>query len=243
MKGLLLVVIACLGPARVVAAGARQPAEDELAEARRARDQGDVQALRGLIARAQQQASQQNSFDGYLRLAQLEDWMYEAAQGHNDNKLLKESAQSGTAAAEKAVNLRANSSEAHRLLGHLLSELIPQVFSGGMRYGRRSTAEVERAIQLDPRNSEAYVDRGTNYFYTPQMFGGNKEKAIEMLKKAIELDPTSDSAHIWLAVAYLDKGRHDDARREIDAALRLDPDRHFAQHIRAQITQGEVSAH
>jgi Tfp pilus assembly protein PilF len=30
-------------------------------------------------------------------------------------------------------------------------------------------------------------------------------KAIEMLKKAIRLDPASDTAHIWLAQVYLEK--------------------------------------
>jgi len=165
--------------------------------------------------------------------------MYEAAQAHHDNKLLKESAQGGIAAAEKAVKLNANSSEAHRLLGHLLSELIPHVFAGGMRYGSRSTAEVEKAIQLDPRNAEAYVDRGTNYFFTPEMFGGSKEKAIEMLKKAIDLDPNSDTAHAWLASVYQATGRHNDARREIQEALRLNPDRGFAKYVSSQIASGK----
>jgi tetratricopeptide (TPR) repeat protein len=243
MKGWLLVAVACLGPAQVVAAGSTQLAAEELAKPRQARDQGDVQALRGLIAKAQQQASQQSSFDAYLRLAQLEDWMYEAAQGHNDKKLVKESAQGGIAAAEKAVKLNANSSEAHCLLGHLLSELIPYVFAGGPRLGPRSTAEIEKAIELDPRNAEAYVDRGANYFFTPTMFGGNKEKAIEMLKKAIELDPTSDTAHLWLASVYQATGRHDEALREIDAALRLNPDRGFTRHLRAQIAPGHESVY
>ncbi|HMD97070.1 MAG TPA: tetratricopeptide repeat protein [Terriglobia bacterium] len=243
MKALMLVAVACLGSAPVVAAGATQPTVDELAEARKARDQADVQALRGLIERAQHQASQEHSFDGYLRLSQLETWMCEAAEDGNDSKLAKQSAEAGIAAAENAVKLKPNSSEAHRLLADSLGELIPYVFAGGPRYGPRSTREAEKAIQLDPNNAAAYVNRARSYFFAPSAFGGNKEKAIERLQKAIALEPASDTAHIWLAVAYQGTAHHDDAMREIDVALRLDPDRNFARHVRAQIAQGQVSVH
>jgi hypothetical protein len=35
-----------------------------------------------------------------------------------------------------------------------------------------------------------------SHFYTPSAFGGSQENAIEMLKKAISLNSTSDTAHI-----------------------------------------------
>jgi tetratricopeptide (TPR) repeat protein len=132
-------------------------------------------------------------------------WLCEAALEHNDGKLLKQAAEDGVAAAEKAAALNPNSSEAHRLKGNALGELIPHVFAGGMRYGRRSTAELDKAIELDPNNENAYVARATAYFFTPAAFGGSRDKAIGMLKKAIELDPSSDTAH--LAGTGLPRGR------------------------------------
>lgn len=237
MKALLFVAVTSLLEIMVaVNSPAQQPA-DELAEARMARDHADVQALGTAIKRAQNWASETNGFNSYLRLALLEEWMCEAGHGHGDDKLVKESAQAGIAAAEKAVKLNPNSSEAHQLLAALLGELIPHVFGGGPRYGPRSTREAEKAIQLDPKNAEAYVDRARSYFFTPQMFGGSKEKAIEMLKKAIALGPDSDTGHIWLAQAYQATGRHDDALGEINEALRLNPERGFAKLVSSQIAQ------
>ena len=137
----------------------------------------------------------------------------------------------GISAAERAVALNPNSSEAHRLQGDLLGELIPHTFMGGMRYGKRAASELDKAMQLDPKNANAYVGRAIGYYFTPSAFGGSHEKAADLLKKAIEIDPASDTAHIWLAELYLADGRHNDASREIAEALRINPDRAFAKHV------------
>ena len=204
-------------------------------QTRKARDHADVDALRAAIATAQGEASRQNSLDAYLRLAVFDDWLFEAASDRQDKKVAKQAAEAGLAAAEKAAQLNPTSSEAHRLLGGFLGELIPYVFAGGMRYGPRSTREADRAIELDSKNANAYIARANDYFYTPETFGGNKQKAIDLLKHAIEIDPSSDTAHIVLAQDYLATGRRDDALREINEAKRLNPDRIYAQQVSAQI--------
>src|SRR3989454_1784358 len=146
---------------------AQSPEEAALIQARRARDLVDVNALRAAIESGRNQVSQTRSFENYLRPALLEAWTCEAAHGLVDKQLLKEAAKAGVDAAEQAVKLNPNSSEAHRLLGNLLGELIPHVFAGGERYGPRSTKENEKAIGLDPRNSNAFVAPATNYFFSP----------------------------------------------------------------------------
>lgn len=212
--------------------------ESTLDAARKARDRADVEALRTAVESVQSQASQAGAFQTYLRTAQLEQWLCEAAHAHQDDKLVKKSAEAGISAAEKAVQLSPDSSEAHRLLGDLLGELIPHVLAGGPRYGPRSTKEAEKAIELDPKNPNAFVARATNYFFAPAAFGGSKEKAIEMLKKAIELDPSSDTAHIRLAQVYLAQGQREDAVREINVARQLNPERVFTQHVYKQLGSG-----
>jgi tetratricopeptide (TPR) repeat protein len=133
------------------------------------------------------------------------------------------------------VKLRPDSSEAHRLLGDLLGQLIPHVFAGGMRYGPRSTREIEKALQLDARNAEAHIARATSYFFTPSAFGGSKEKAMEHLRRAIELDPRSDTAHLWLAQVYADLKQRDRATAELEEARRLNPNRGYTRYLISQI--------
>lgn len=213
-----------------------------LLPARRARDQGDLETLRGATETVRLEAPNRNSFAAYLRLALFEDWMCEAAYDHQDNKLVKQAAQAGIAAAREAVKLNPNSSNAHWLLSELLGKLIPHVMGGGPRFGPESTREAEMAIELDPRNAEAYIARALDYMFTPSMFGGSKPKAVEMLKKAVEIDPAADAAntaHIFLAQAYFDLSQRDNALREIQEALRLNPERRWAQYVNQQIAPGK----
>ena len=207
----------------------------DLLAARKARDAADVASLQQAVSAARQQAQQQNTADAYEQVAVLNSWLCEAGHAKNENKLIKKAAEDGVAAANKALELNANSSPAHCLKSELLGQLIPHVTAGGVRLGPESTRQADRAIELDPKNADAYVARALDYFYTPRPFGGNKEKAVEFLQQAIRLDPASDTAHLYLAQVYLETNRLSDALREIDEALRLDPDRSFAQSVRYQI--------
>ncbi|HEY6293346.1 MAG TPA: tetratricopeptide repeat protein [Terriglobia bacterium] len=231
-----LVVLGCVES--VPGIGLTAVSDDHAEAARKARDSGDTEALHKLIDGARRQAEQQKSAASYQMLAQFDLWLCEAGHMHNDNKTVKQAAQGAATAADQAIALDPNSSEAHRLEGQALAELIPHVFAGGPRYGPRSTKEIEKALELDPKNANACVARGINYFLTPKAFGGNHQKAVEMLKKAIELDPRSDTAHIWLAQVYLADGQPQDALREINEARQLDPNRGFTHRVYQQMTAG-----
>lgn len=201
--------------------------------ARKARDRGDVKTLQAEITKAKKKTK---SFDDYIRLALFYNWMCEAAESSNNRGMVKEAAQAGIAFAEKAVELNPTSSHAHQLLADLLGQLAPNVTGGGMKYGQRSVNEADKAIELDPKNAEAYVTRAISYLYTPEAFGGNKQKALEFFSKAKELDSQADSPRIWLALFYIEAGKLDDARREINEARRLNPERKFAQFVYEQVS-------
>jgi tetratricopeptide (TPR) repeat protein len=168
--------------------------------------------------------------------------MCEAAEGSNDQKLIKAAAEASVAAAEAAVMLNPKSSEAHQLLADSLGLLIPNIFGGGMRYGKRSAEAADKAIELDPNNSNAYVTRSISYLYSPVEFGGSKQKGFELLQKAVEADPLADTPHIWLAQFYLEAGKLDDAKREIDEARRLNPERRFTQYVYDQVSTARKAA-
>lgn len=237
----------CLYPTLFAFAGSQAPSPKEMgndliAEARQARDQADVKALRSLIEQVRKQSSQANAFEEYVQIALLEDWLCEAAFVNKDSNLVRQAAEAGIRAAQKAVELDPKSAEAHWLLGDLVGNLIPHLFAGGMRYGSKSISELETAMQLNPRNANAYVSRAIAYLAAPHMFGGDKQKAIAMLKKAIVLESspdTADTAHIWLALAYDAEQQKESAVREISEARRLNPDRLFVEIIYERIKSGK----
>jgi tetratricopeptide (TPR) repeat protein len=210
--------------------------EKDSVAARDARDRASVDELSAIIAREKQAAKGNETFDANIRLAVLHLWLCEAAEVHKDNKVVKQAAQDGLTAAERAVALNQPSSQAHQLVGELLSRLIPQVFGGGMRYGKRAADEMDKAIQLDPKNADAYLSRAISYYYTPKAFGGSKDKAFEFLQTAAELDRDADTAHIWMAMFHLEANRIKEASAEIALASRVNPKRAFTKTVAAQIS-------
>jgi tetratricopeptide (TPR) repeat protein len=236
MKTILLAVIFQAGVVWHPALAAQTISDSpEVVAARKARDRASIEKLQKAIALARKEVAATNGFEAYLRLALFEVWLCEAAETRNNDELFKQAAEAGVAAAEKAVELNPQSSDAHQLLGDLISQLIPHVFGGGMRYGKRSTEELDKAIELNPKNINAYVSRAISYYYTPESFGGSKAKAFEMLKKAVEIDPLADSPHIWLAQFHLDADRLDDALREIKLAQGANPGRLFTIYVYSQV--------
>jgi hypothetical protein len=205
--------------------------------ARQARDSASVEGLQEVIAETQKEATDTNSVDAYLRLALFQSWLCEAAEAHKDETLIKQAAKDGVAAAEKAVALNPRSSEAHWLVGDLLGRLIPHVFGGGMRYGKRAADEMDKAIALDSKNANACVSRAISYFYTPEAFGGSRDKAFAMLRKAVELDSQADTPHVWLALFFLEAHQNRPALDEILRARQLNSNRAFTNAMYEQVAR------
>ena len=236
MKIITASFILCYSLALCCAALGQRPAEHpDVAAARTARDRASVNDLQSLVEKTRKEAARTKRFDAYARLALFDLWLCEAIESHDDKALFKKVAEDGVAAAEKAVALNPRSSEAHWLLGDLLSQLIPHVYGGGMRYGQRATKALDRAIELDPKNANAYVSRAISYYYTPESFQGSKARAFEMLQKAVEADSTADTPHIWLALFQLDSGKTDEALKEIELALKANPERSFTKFVQTQV--------
>ena len=70
-------------------------------------------------------------------------------------------------------------------------------------------AEMKRAQELDPLSLVINVDLGYTYLYARQY-----DKAIEQLRKTIEMEQNFDLAHSVLCTAYLAKGLFSEAIAE-----------------------------
>lgn len=209
----------------------------DVTAARKARDGASVEELQKIVAKTKKEAAENNSPVTYLRLALFHVWLCEAIESSRKNDLFKQAAEDGVAAAEKAVALNPDSSEAHQLLGDLLNQLIPHVFGGGMRYGARATQEIEKALELNPKNVDALVSRSIIYYYTPDKFGGSRQKAFETLEKAVEIDAKADSPRIWLAFFYLDAKKNQEAFKHISAAREINPNRAFTKYVYEEVSK------
>jgi DNA-binding winged helix-turn-helix (wHTH) protein/Tfp pilus assembly protein PilF len=100
-----------------------------------------------------------------------------------------------------------------------------QVLLGAGRPAREvlTTAEIaeRRALELDPRNFVAWVDRGQRLFQFEYDWRG----AEGAFRRAIQLEGRSAQGHYGLANVLAAQGRHDEALEEANRALALEPER------------------
>jgi TolB-like protein/Tfp pilus assembly protein PilF len=82
----------------------------------------------------------------------------------------------------------------------------------------QAKAAALRALELDPELGEAHASLGLMLADEFDWSG-----AVEHYRKAIALRPDYATARHWYAVTLASLGRADEARREIEQALRLDP--------------------
>ena len=79
--------------------------------------------------------------------------------------------------------------------------------------------ELETLLELDPRSVRAHILVGNVLLEVPGFAGGDRAKAEEHLKKALEIDPRFTNARVDLARVYIADARYTDARRELQQVV------------------------
>lgn len=113
--------------------------------------------------------------------------------------------------AEKAIATDSNYANAHVLLATLL------YYTGRPREGLE---KIKKAMQLNPHHPYNYpFHLGQAYFIL-----GRYQEAIEALEQGLGTNPSSERMRVWLAAAYAQAGREEDAKWEAEQVLALNPD-------------------
>jgi tetratricopeptide (TPR) repeat protein len=79
--------------------------------------------------------------------------------------------------------------------------------------------EVEATLALDPQNLRALALSGNVFLEVPGLFGGDREKAEQQFRRALELDPRFTVARVDLARVLIATRRYADARRELQRVI------------------------
>jgi tetratricopeptide (TPR) repeat protein len=189
-----------------------------------ARNRQDRAALEKLAAGAAEQAAANDAAAQY-RVALAYSYVAEVDQEQRDKGGVKRAAEAGIRSAERAVALKPDVAEYHRLLGTLYGQIVPVNVLAGLSYGKKAQGSIARALELDPKLAAAYVSRGVGNYYLPSAFGGGIDLAIRDFQKAIELNPKSDEAYLWLGLALRKSDRNAEARSAFSKSLELNPNR------------------
>ena len=114
----------------------------------------------------------------------------------------------GIAQAEKAVTLNPNSAESHYRLGKTL---------GLAGRWEESIPEYKKAMRLNPILPNMYLwSLGQSYWGM-----GQYDEAIPWGEKAVQQEPNSLLARVWMAVIYVFSEREEEARAEAAEVLKI----------------------
>jgi len=92
-----------------------------------------------------------------------------------------------------------------------------------LKYGLAIRGTFEQACAADPTGALPLYALGRYYLEAPVVAGGDPQKGLELVRKAIRRDPESYVARAFYVECLLQVGRKDDAREELTAYQR-----HFA---------------
>jgi len=79
--------------------------------------------------------------------------------------------------------------------------------------------EIATVFELDPRFPPGYSLAGNVYSEVPEMLGGNLDRAEQMFRNGLMLEPKFTGMRVGLAKTLIKKGRLAEARKELEAVL------------------------
>src|SRR3954464_13482579 len=109
---------------------------------------------------------------------------------------------------KKAIELDPNSAHPHDNLATVHAE---------KKNYRDALAEYLTALRLEPDSATAH------YNLACFLSTHGPEMAVAQYREAIELDPEYPDAHLNLGLTHADLGRTEDAMKELNTAIELDP--------------------
>jgi tetratricopeptide (TPR) repeat protein len=204
-----------------------------LNQGRTTQDQGTLSAAREDFRKLIEDHPNQDLY--WYLLARTDAYRCQAYRAQGDKKNAEHALDEAIRNVQEALTINDNSADAHSLLADLYGEKIGfgMAMFAGPRYGPKVQQENRRALALDASNPRVYASLGRQYLEAPKMYGGDLDKAIESFRKSTQLDPKSDEAFVWLAIALRKKGDQAGAQQALQEALRLNPQSAFAQQIAA----------
>lgn len=191
-----------------------------------ARDRQDRPALEKQISElsiAAQKAP--HDAEAQYRVALAASYLAEVSLEMRDKNQAQRAAESGIQAAGRAIAINSRNAEYYRVLGTLCGQVIPASVLSAFSYGKRAREAIDKALELDPKSSRAYLARGVGNYYLPDALGGGASLAVPDFRKAADLDPSSAEPYLWLGLALRKEHHNAEARQAFEKAMRLDPAR------------------
>lgn len=129
----------------------------------------------------------------------------------------------GLAAAERAVKENDGDAKAHFAV---FCNLGRQLESGGASLAgvtnvKRLSAEIDRALALQPNFIDAMTAKGSFLIKLPGLLGGDEDEGEALVRRAAQLAPNHPPARLELAKLLVEKGEKEQALAEAQKVIQL----------------------
>lgn len=184
----------------------------------------------------QARAADPNNYDAAWRLARANYFLGE----HTDDSGERDKAFSaGEAAAKDAIKLSGNKPEGHFWLGANLGGQAEHSALTGLAAAEDIRREMQTVIKLDEgfMSGSAYMALGRIDIETPSMMGGDPKRAVELLEKGLKFGANNSPLRYYLAEAYIKVNRKDDARKQLEAVISMQPDPNYLPEHNDAVTK------
>ena len=154
------------------------------------------------------------AFDARWQLARIDYWLGGHAPERDRRKYLEQ----GIAAAQDAARLQPQRPEGHFWTAANMGAIAEGFgMRAGLRYRKSIRQSLETVLRLDRAYMEGSADRALGRYYhkVPGWLGGSRAKAEEHLRASLTYNPDSTISHYFLAELFIDAGRLDEARAEL----------------------------
>ena len=163
-------------------------------------------------------AKNPKDFESAWKLARAMYWL----GGYGAVDVRRIALERGVAAGQAAAKLEPNRPEGHFWTAANMGELAESYgLRQGIKYRGPIKDALETVLKIDPAFQDGSADRalGRWYYKVPGLFGGDKKKSEEHLRKSLTYDPDSSASHFFLAETLFELKRDRDAVDELKKVI------------------------
>lgn len=174
-------------------------------------------------------------------IAYCDDQLVHYYQSKSDKKTAIKYLNDGIDQLNEVIKLNKEFADGYGLLSSMYGEKMGIQPWTGIMYGSRTSTLIRKAIQLEPKNPRLYMIQGTSSMFTPEKWGGSKEKAKELYLKAAELfkedkpaptlpDWGKSDVYAWLGQLEMMMDNFDQAKIYYEQAMEVDPKNNWVKN-------------
>lgn len=153
-------------------------------------------------------------FEAHWQLARIDYWLGSHAPEKDRRKFLEQ----GIVAAQEAARLQPQRPEGHFWTAANMGAVAEGYgLRAGLKYRKPIRQALETVLRIDRGYMQGSADRALGRYYhkVPGWLGGSRTRAEEHLRSSLTYNPDSTISHFFLAELFIDTGRLDEARAEL----------------------------